>query len=172
MPAKRSRQNANLVLCEPLGEDRRHAMKFSKEGSNEALSVLGAGAELVGELNFTHDLRVDGTFKGKVRSDDATFAIGPKGRVEAEVSVKRASISGELRGTVRALERVEIRKEGRVYGDLYTPCLIIEAGAIFEGKCNMTDRKGMVKVDEGAMLKIVEANPETSKAAIIRDREH
>ena len=36
----------------------------------------------------------------------------------------------------------------------------------------MTDRKGMVKVDEGAMLKIVEANPETSKAAIIRDREH
>ena len=82
MPAQRSRQNANLVLCEPLGEDRRHAMKFSREGSNEALSVLGAGAELVGELNFTHDLRVDGTFKGKVRSDDATFAIGPKGRVE------------------------------------------------------------------------------------------
>ncbi len=137
-------------------------MKFSKENQDDVLSNLGEGVELVGELTFTHGFRVDGMVKGKIRSE-SLLAIGQKGKVEAEVAIKKITINGEFRGTIRATERVEIHKEGKVYGDIYTPCLIIEAGAIFEGKCNMTDRKAS-RGDESAMLKVVDGGTDAVKA--------
>ena len=113
-------------------------MKIKKDVSEEIRSVLGEGVELVGEVVFNHGLRVDGSMKGKLQSE-ASLVIGPKGKVEAEAYVRLVSINGELRGAIHASDRVEIHKEGRVYGDIYTPCLLIEAGAVFEGKCHMSD---------------------------------
>ncbi len=115
-------------------------MKFRKDSSDEVLSLLGEGVEFSGEISFSKSLLVEGVVKGKVRSEGCLM-IGTKGRVEAEVTIKRVTINGEFHGAIRASDRVEIHKEGRVYGDLYTPCLIIEAGALFEGKCNMSESK-------------------------------
>jgi cytoskeletal protein CcmA (bactofilin family) len=114
-------------------------MKFKKEEQDEMTSLLGEGVEFVGDLSFTFGLRVDGVVKGKIRSE-SMLIIGPKGRVEAEVSIKRIAINGEFHGVIYASDRVEIHKDGKVYGDVYTPCLIIEAGALFEGKCNMSNK--------------------------------
>jgi cytoskeletal protein CcmA (bactofilin family) len=77
--------------------------------------------------------------------------IGAKGRVEAEALVQRISINGEFRGVIRASDRVEINKAGKVYGDIYTPCLIIEGGAIFEGRCNMSEH-GSAKSEADLLL--------------------
>jgi len=114
-------------------------MKFSKDKPEEIASILAEGVEMEGELSFAHGLRVDGVVKGKIRSE-AFLVIGPKGRVDAEVVIRRISINGEFRGVVRASDRVEVHREGRVYGEIFTPCLIIEAGALFEGKCNMSEQ--------------------------------
>jgi cytoskeletal protein CcmA (bactofilin family) len=111
---------------------------FKKQEPAEMLSLLGEGMEFVGDVTFTQGLRVDGVIRGKIRSE-GSLVIGSKGRVEAEIHIRRVSINGEMRGVVQASDRVEIHKEGRVYGEIFTPCLIIEAGAIFEGKCNMSD---------------------------------
>ncbi|MBZ5494876.1 MAG: polymer-forming cytoskeletal protein [Acidobacteriia bacterium] len=115
-------------------------MKLKRESDDEILSLVGEGVEFQGELSFAHGIRVDGVVRGKVRSDSC-LVIGPRGKVEAEVAIRRVSISGEFRGAIHASDRVEIHKEGKVYGDIYTPCLIIEAGALFEGKCNMNDQQ-------------------------------
>ncbi len=115
-------------------------MKFRREGAEEILSILGEGFEFQGELAFPHGVRVDGLVRGKIRSE-SSLIVGPKGKVEAEVAIRKISIHGEFHGAIHASDRVEIHRTGRVYGDLYTPCLIIEAGAIFEGKCNMHDAK-------------------------------
>ena len=104
------------------------------------LSLLGEGVEMQGELSFAHGIRVDGVVRGKIRSESC-LVIGPKGRIDAEITIRRVSINGEFRGAIHATDRVEIHKEGKVYGDIYTPCLIIEAGALFEGKCNMNDQR-------------------------------
>ncbi len=117
-------------------------MKLKRESPEEVLSLLGEGVELQGELSFAHGLRVDGVVRGRIRSDSCII-IGPKGRIEAEVAIRRVSIEGEFHGTIHASERVEIHKEGKVCGDIYTPCLIIEAGALFEGKCNMNDHQSI-----------------------------
>jgi cytoskeletal protein CcmA (bactofilin family) len=115
-------------------------MKFKRETADEILSLLGEGVEFQGELSFAHGIRVDGIVRGKIRSESC-LVIGPKGRVEAEIAIRKVSINGEFRGAIHASDRVEIHKDGKVYGDIYTPCLIIEAGALFEGKCNMNDQQ-------------------------------
>jgi cytoskeletal protein CcmA (bactofilin family) len=114
-------------------------MKFKHQSGDEIVSILGEGVEFQGELSFTHGIRVDGIVRGRIRSD-SSLVIGPKGKVEAEVTIRRIAINGEFRGTIRSSERVQIHKEGKVYGDIYTPCLIIDAGAMFEGKCNMNEQ--------------------------------
>ena len=115
-------------------------MKFKRDNENEIVSLVGEGVEFQGDLAFSQGIRVDGIIRGKIHSE-SFLLIGPKGKVEAEVEIRRVSINGEFRGVIRATDRVEIHKEGKVYGDLYTPCLIIEAGALFEGKCNMNDQR-------------------------------
>lgn len=136
-------------------------MKFRKESPGEIQSLLSDGVEMTGDLFFTHGLRVDGIVRGKVRSE-GTLVIGAKGRVEADVTIQSISINGEFRGSIHAKDRVEIHKDGHVYGEIYTPCLIIEAGAIFEGKCNMDDQKG-AKSDERTQLKAVESSADPVK---------
>ena len=135
-------------------------MNFKKGSSDAIISLMGEGVEIVGEVSFTQGVKIDGVIKGNVKSD-ASLVVGSKGKVEADVAVRRISIGGEFKGTIHASERVEILKEGKVFGDLYTPCLIIEAGAVFEGKCNMSERKA----EEGALLKVVEPSADGAKAA-------
>jgi cytoskeletal protein CcmA (bactofilin family) len=128
-------------------------MQFGKgKSADEIVSHLGEGTELIGELTFTNGLRVDSVLKGKVRSE-AVLEIGPAGKVDAEIAVRKVLIRGEFRGAIHATDRVEILKDGKVFGDIFTPCLIIEAGALFEGRCNMLDQ---TKYQE---------NPATGKAA-------
>jgi cytoskeletal protein CcmA (bactofilin family) len=103
---------------------------------------------VTGEVSFTSRMRVSGIIKGKVHSE-AVLEIGPGGKVDAEVNVRTISISGEFHGIIRALDRVEIHKDGKVFGDIYSPCLIIEAGAIFEGRCNMSDSQKTIAKKEG-----------------------
>jgi cytoskeletal protein CcmA (bactofilin family) len=133
-------------------------MQFMKgKSKDDVVSLLGEGVEFAGELTCTNNLRASCVIKGKVRSE-ATFEIGPGGKVDAEVAVRRIVVSGEFHGTIRASERVEILKEGKVYGEIYSPCLIIEAGAIFEGRCNMSDSKTPV-MGAGASLNPADSDP-------------
>lgn len=114
-------------------------MGLGKNKANgEILSFLGKNTEFSGDISFSGSMRVDGSVKGSIQSD-AALIIGPSGLVDAEVNVRRVIVNGEFRGVIRADDRVEIHKEGKVFGDIYTPCLIIEAGATFEGSCNMGD---------------------------------
>ena len=106
------------------------------KSSNDIGSELSEGVELSGEFYFSNGVRIGGVVKGKIKAD-SVLEVGPTGKIDAEAEVRRISIQGEFRGTIRASERVEIHKEGKVYGEIYSPCLIIESGAFFEGHCNM-----------------------------------
>ncbi len=136
-------------------------MQFTKgKAEDEIVSHLGEGTELTGDISFTKGLRVDGAIKGKVRSD-AVLEIGPAGKIDAEVNVRKILIKGEFRGAIRASDRVEILKNGKVFGDIFSPCLIIEAGALFEGRCNMLNQKTESQAQDTPVQK--QANPEAAR---------
>ena len=131
--------------------------------TDETVSILGKGAEIAGEISFAGELRVNGIIKGKIRSE-GILIIGPEGKVDAEIDVTKISVNGEFRGVIRASDRVEIHKDGRVFGDIFAPCLIIESGATFEGRCNMSNKK-IPKQEEGSLRQFQADPAKTSQAA-------
>jgi cytoskeletal protein CcmA (bactofilin family) len=95
--------------------------------------------EFKGELSFKGSFRIDGNFKGTILSD-STLIIGDKGKVEADVKVGYILINGEIRGTIQATEKVEIHSQGRVFGTIISPKLVVEEGAYLEAACQTAEK--------------------------------
>jgi cytoskeletal protein CcmA (bactofilin family) len=102
---------------------------------------VGDGTALSGEVVFKGMLRVDGHLTGRISSEKGTLIVSSGGRVEAHINVATAKINGIINGDVVATERIEFGRTAQVYGDIQTPVLIIEQGALFEGNCRMNTVK-------------------------------
>ena len=112
-------------------------MIFKNEGKQSDLNgFLDTGSHINGELRFETTFRVDGKLAGIVRSA-GDLVVGEGGEVEGEIEVGQVFVSGVVRGTIRATRRVQITPTGKVFADLETPALIVEDGALFEGRCAM-----------------------------------
>lgn len=98
---------------------------------------VGHGTSLTGDTSFQMMLRVDGHLTGTVTSDGGTLIVGNNGQLDANVSVGVAQINGTINGDVAATERIQLGRTARVVGNIATPKLVIEDGAIFEGGCTM-----------------------------------
>jgi cytoskeletal protein CcmA (bactofilin family) len=110
-----------------------------KEGT--LTGFVGNGTTLTGEANFKGMLRVDGALSGRVSSQDGTLIISTNGRVDANVEVAVAQIYGTVNGDITATKRIEMGRVAKVTGNIQTPALVIENGAIFEGSCRMVQIK-------------------------------
>jgi cytoskeletal protein CcmA (bactofilin family) len=100
---------------------------------------LGEGMEVNGEVRFTEVLRVDAKVSGKIISDSGSLVVSEQGQAHAAIEVGFVEVFGTVEGTITAKYKVEIHSGGRVYGDIYTPILNIEPGALFDGKCHMLE---------------------------------
>src|SRR5438270_12782050 len=110
-----------------------------KEGT--LTGFVGNGTTLTGEASFKGMLRVDGALSGRVSSADGTLIISTNGRVDANVEVAVAQIYGTVNGDITASKRIEMGRVAKVTGNIQTPALVIENGAIFEGSCRMVQIK-------------------------------
>jgi cytoskeletal protein CcmA (bactofilin family) len=109
----------------------------SKKGlfnTGELNGFLGQGTTCTGDLVFESSMRLDGTFKGSIRSE-SVLSIGETGNVEADIDVGVLLVSGRVVGRIRARDRVEIHPGGKVIGDIRAPNLITRQGAVFRGNC-------------------------------------
>jgi cytoskeletal protein CcmA (bactofilin family) len=102
---------------------------------------VGNGTVLTGETSFQAMLRIDGHLTGKISSESGTLIVGASGRVDANVAVAQAIISGTVNGDIVASEKLELTRTARVIGNVQAPRLVIEDGAIFEGGCTMLKAK-------------------------------
>ncbi|RMG17874.1 MAG: polymer-forming cytoskeletal protein [Deltaproteobacteria bacterium] len=99
-------------------------------------TVLGDGAVFEGKLTFEGEIRIEGHFKGEIRTDDV-LVVGKSAKVEAELRVGTVIVNGEIHGDIYADKSVELHQPARVFGNIHTPSLMIERGVIFEGQCKM-----------------------------------
>lgn len=102
----------------------------------EINTLLGRGSEFEGKLTFEGTVRIDGTLKGEVFSEDVLI-VGEGARVEAEIDIGEIIVQGSVIGNIRAKRAIEILAPGRVKGDLTTPSLQIDKGVVFEGRSFM-----------------------------------
>jgi cytoskeletal protein CcmA (bactofilin family) len=113
--------------------------------------------EIKGDLHFKGTFRVDGRFKGKVDSE-SILIIGDSGKMEADIKIGHLIINGEIKGNVHASEKVEVNANGRVFGTIISPKLVVEEGAYLEATCQMTD-----KTTAETQKPIVSVMPEKTK---------
>ena len=99
---------------------------------------VGNNTHLTGDATFKGMMRVDGHLSGNVSSADGTLIVSTNGLVDADMSVATAKIYGTVRGNITATSLIELGRTARVTGNIRTPSLVIEGGAIFEGDCRMT----------------------------------
>lgn len=100
-------------------------------------SLLGKGATFCGKLTFLGTVRIEGTFEGEVESDD-TLVVAPGGLIKGTINVGSLVVTGGVvEADVVAKTSVEILPEGKLVGDVATPSLQIEKGAIFLGVSRM-----------------------------------
>lgn len=106
--------------------------------ANDSLNgFVDAGCTIRGELEFSSSFRLDGRVEGTVRST-SELVVGESGVVDGEVDVARCLVGGEVKGTIRASEQVVLHAGAKVYADVYTPALVMEDGALLEGRVSMT----------------------------------
>jgi cytoskeletal protein CcmA (bactofilin family) len=106
---------------------------------------IGKSVVIKGELNGSEDLTIEGQVEGKIELRQNVLTIGPNGRIKAQVFAKSVIILGEVTGNVTASEKVDIRDNGSVDGDITAPRVAIAEGAHFRGSIDM--QKGAVKTE-------------------------
>src|SRR6266849_5308615 len=102
---------------------------------------IGKSVVIKGELNGSEDLTIEGHVEGTIQLREHVLTIGPNGRIKAQVFAKAVIVLGEVHGNVTASDKVDIRDNGSVEGDLIAPRIAIAEGAHFRGSIDM-QRKG------------------------------
>ncbi|HKP72217.1 MAG TPA: polymer-forming cytoskeletal protein [Pyrinomonadaceae bacterium] len=134
-----------------------------KEGTLSGF--VGNGTTLTGEANFKGMLRVDGHLSGKVSSQDGTLIVSTGGQVDADVEVSVAQIYGTVVGDIIASKRIELGRVAKVTGNIQTPALVIEQGAVFEGSCRMQELKDAAAKEEARSSSSASASASSTSAA-------
>jgi cytoskeletal protein CcmA (bactofilin family) len=102
---------------------------------------IGKSVVIKGELNGSEDLTIEGHVEGTIQLKEHVLTIGPNGKIKAQVFAKSVIVLGEVTGNVTASEKVDIRDNGSVDGDIVSPRVAIAEGAHFRGSVDM-QRKG------------------------------
>jgi len=114
-------------------------MKNKKNKGEAGLNtIVGKGSIIEGTIQVEGEIRIEGTIRGKISSTE-TLTVGNGGVIEADLDTKVAVIGGNVTGNVVATEKIELQSKAVVEGEITTKNLIVEEGAIFQGKCNMKD---------------------------------
>ena len=98
---------------------------------------IGKSVIIKGELSGSEDLTIEGHVEGRIDLKDNVLTIGPNGKIKAEVFAKAVVVLGEVTGNVTASEKVDIRDNGSVDGDIASPRVAIAEGAHFRGAVDM-----------------------------------
>jgi cytoskeletal protein CcmA (bactofilin family) len=131
------------------------AIRPSSATSAPSASCLTAGLHVKGDISGREDLHVDGTVEGRINLEPYKLSVGPNAKLTGDVFAREVIVHGSVKGNLRVRDRIEIKKDGSVVGDLTTTRILIEDDAYF---------KGSIEIDR----KATEASPNLDKPAYAR----
>ena len=119
---------------------------------------IGKSVVIKGELSGSEDLTIEGQVDGRIDLKGNVLTIGPNGKIKAEIFAKSVVVLGEVTGNVNASEKVDIRDNGSVDGDIASPRVAIAEGAHFRGSVDM-QRGGNAKQQQPQQAKASQPQP-------------
>ncbi|MFN3324766.1 MAG: polymer-forming cytoskeletal protein [Bryobacteraceae bacterium] len=126
------------------------------EAPRGPVASLGQSVTIKGDITSQEDLFVDGEIEGKLNVAEHRLTIGPKGKIRAHVKAREVTIHGSVVGNIECAEKLTIKKEGSLVGDIKTSGIMIEDGAYF---------KGSIDITRGATAKPVNGSGERSQTS-------
>jgi cytoskeletal protein CcmA (bactofilin family) len=142
----------------------------SQKVENDIVNI-GKSVVIKGELNGSEDLTIEGQVEGTIHLREHVLTIGPNGRIKAQVFAKSVIVLGQVSGNVTASEKIDIRDNGSVDGDIVSPRVAIAEGAHFRGSVDM-QRKGapaqpqkQAAAGQATDAAVPQANAATAKAS-------
>ena len=108
----------------------------NNSGRSNELNLLGEGTYLEGKIESKGSIRIDGKVKGTVITSDI-LTIGSKGYVSGKIEAQEAIVGGKIEGDIKASEKLILEANSTLVGNIETKKLVIDEGAIFQGKSDM-----------------------------------
>jgi cytoskeletal protein CcmA (bactofilin family) len=112
-----------------------------KRAAEAALTLISATTVVEGKIQTEGSVRIDGTLVGDLVAK-ASAAVGLTGSVEGSIQARNVSLSGKLKGSVTAAEKLVLEKKSVVSGDIRAARLVVDEGAVFDGTCVMSQAGG------------------------------
>jgi cytoskeletal protein CcmA (bactofilin family) len=135
--------------------------KRAETESARGTAVIGKAMRIKGEIYSQEDLYVDGEIEGTLELKEHCLTIGPNGKAHSSIKAREAVVMGMVQGNVEAKDKIAIRKDGRLVGDIKTAGIIIEDGAYFKGSIDI------VKVNGKADAPAVPATPAAKEPRVM-----
>jgi cytoskeletal protein CcmA (bactofilin family) len=101
-------------------------------------AALGKNVTVKGQIFAREDLTIDGEVEGTVECHEHRLTIGPNARVQAGLKAREIIIQGSIQGNVEAADKIDIKKEAKLVGDIKTSRIVIEDGAYFKGSIDIS----------------------------------
>ncbi len=101
-------------------------------------AALGKNVTVKGQIYAREDLTIDGEVEGTVECHEHRLTIGPNARVQAGLKAREIVIQGSIQGNVEAADKIDIKKEAKLVGDIKTSRIVIEDGAYFKGSIDIS----------------------------------
>lgn len=111
-------------------------MKNNNIGKDE-VTIISAGVLIEGKLSSNGNIRIDGSINGDVFAE-GNITVGESGEINGQLNAEVVNVGGRVNGSINAKEKLTLEAKSNLKGDLITKILVIEAGAMFEGKSSMS----------------------------------
>jgi len=129
------------------------AVKRAEPESARGTAVIGKAMRIKGEIYSQEDLYVDGEIEGTLELKEHCLTIGPNGKARSSIKAREAVVMGTIHGNVEARDKIAIRKDGKLVGDIKTAGIIIEDGAYFKGSIDIVKVNGKADVQATPAVK-------------------
>ncbi|HYL75742.1 MAG TPA: polymer-forming cytoskeletal protein [Bryobacteraceae bacterium] len=128
-------------------------------------AVIGKSVMIKGQIFSREDLTIDGEIDGSVELQEHRLTVGPHGKLQAGVKAREIVVLGTIHGNVEASDKIDIRKDAKLVGDIKTARIVIEDGAYFKGSIDIA-RPEIAKPAPAPTPKPVVTAPSSSAAAV------
>ncbi len=109
-------------------------------GDSGDITIISHGVKLEGKITSGGSIRVDGSIQGDIISQ-SNVSVGEQGEVSGQINGQSVTIGGKVVGSINAKDKLTLEDKANLKGDIFTKILVVEAGARFEGKSNMSESK-------------------------------